>query len=1183
MRTLSLSLALLFVAGCKKDKDDTGDSKNGDGPVGKVDRDGDGFNEEDDCDDYDASVNPDAEEICDDVDNDCDDEIDEGVTAVFYADADGDGYGDDESALEACVAPTGYVEDNTDCDDTSDDTNPDAAERCDGEDNDCDGTVDEDVQATWYADADDDGFGDPAGATDDCDPPEGFVENADDCDDTTALANPDAEEICDEIDNDCDGSVDEDVLSTFYADADGDGFGDGATTVEACVPPTDFVEDDTDCDDADPGVNPGATELCDGVDNDCSGTPDDDYAADASIWYPDVDTDGFGDAAGSVETACDQPSGYVADATDCDDTDFAVNPDAVEVCGDLTDNDCDGNTDDVDADGDGIVSDACAGGSDCDDDDASVFPGATDAWYDGVDADCAGDSDYDADADGYDSDSYGGTDCDDTTSAAYPGGPDTWYDGIDGDCAGDSDYDADADGYDLDAFGGEDCDDTDAAINPDAIEVWYDGVDSDCSGDVSFDDYDADEDGFVALAYGGSDCDDTDASIYPGAPDPVYDGVDSDCAGDSDYDYDGDGFDSAIYGGTDCADLNPYRYPGATERWYDGIDQDCAGDSDYDADADGYDSDAYGGTDCDDTSALAHPGGTEVCGDGVDNDCDGTAENVDADGDGYYPLACGGGDCADGNAARNPGATEVWYDGVDQDCGGDDDDDADGDGFQSAYEDSDGTLGTDCYDFAAEMYPGAGEVLDDGFDNDCDGVAAGTTSQGLSAANADLSIYGDATERLSQGDPGFARAGDMNNDGDDDFVVGSIFDSTSASRSGAAYVVFGPLSAGSATTINTIADVKMTGESASDYAGRSVVGLGDVSGDGIDDLAVAALNDDDGGTDAGAVYVIEGPLAAGSFSLSTADAKLIGAAGGDVFADAAWAGDMNGDGTNDILVGAQGNDDAGADAGAAYLFFGGSLSGSVDAGTSADATLTGEDAGDAAGSAVGGAGDFNGDGNDDLLIGALKDDDGATDAGAAYIVFGPVTTDFSLALADLKYTGVAASSGVGQFASLVGAGDTNGDGVDDVLIGANTESAAAYYTGAAYLIQGSTSPGSGTLSLSTADAKLEGYGARDRAGDSVGRAGDVDGDGLSDIIIGAGYSSYDSDQGGSVYVMTGPFSGTSTVQNAYFHTWVSEDGARAAGRGVGDLDGDGLDDVMMGAWRAGSQTGELHLFFAGGF
>ena len=161
--------------------------------------------------------------------------------------------------------------------------------------------------------------------------------------------------------------------------------------------------------------------------------------------------------------------------------------------------------------------------------------------------------------------------------------------------------------------------------------------------------------------------------------------------------------------------------------------------------------------------------------------------------------------------------------------------------------------------------------------------------------------------------------------------------------------------------------------------------------------------------------------------------------------------------------------------------------------------------------------------------------------GAVSLVLGAATaTDADLsAAAQVKWTGVSDGAGVGQFASISGAGDVNNDGFADLLIGANTESGAAWNAGAAYIILGSSAPGSGTVSLATADAIFTGALENDRAGDSLGPAGDVNDDGFADIIIGAGYSSYDSDQGGSVYVITGPVSGTVDLQQSFFHTWVS--------------------------------------------
>ncbi len=353
--------------------------------------------------------------------------------------------------------------------------------------------------------ADDTGGGGDDGADDDTGAATGPVDadgdgaTADvDCDDANPDIHPDAQEICDGIDNDCDGATDDaddsvTGLSTFYGDADGDGYGAADRPVEACAARPGRVDNALDCDDASSAIHPDAAEVCDAIDNDCDGRvngPDADGAVD---WYADADADGYGDATQLVATECpaDAPSGAVQDTTDCNDANAAVHPGATDAWYDGVDSDCAGD-DDYDADADGEQSDA-HGGTDCDDADATINTAATETWYDGVDQDCRGDGDYDADADGYDSDAYSGEDCDDTDAAAYPGAADTWYDGVDSDCAGDGDYDADADGYDSDAYSGTDCDDADASVHPYVLEVSTDtdGVDNDCDGNADAADTDA--------------------------------------------------------------------------------------------------------------------------------------------------------------------------------------------------------------------------------------------------------------------------------------------------------------------------------------------------------------------------------------------------------------------------------------------------------------------------------------------------------------------------------------------------------------------------------------------------------------------------------------------------------------------------------------------------------------------
>ncbi len=261
---------------------------------------------------------------------------DDQIEARFaeLTDADGDGYQD-----------AAYGGD--DCDDSDPAVHPGGTEVCNGIDDDCSGSADDELKAPWYPDDDGDGFGDAGGMSLTCDPEEGWVDNDEDCDDGSDAVNPDADEICNGVDDDCDDETDEEDAEdagTFFEDSDGDGFGDVASFAIACAAPTGFVEDATDCDDADAAVYPGAEELCNGIDDDCDGDEDEDDATDAATWYADDDSDGYGDPE-STTRACELPADHVADNTDCDDGDDDIHPGGLETLGDEDDGDCDGDED----------------------------------------------------------------------------------------------------------------------------------------------------------------------------------------------------------------------------------------------------------------------------------------------------------------------------------------------------------------------------------------------------------------------------------------------------------------------------------------------------------------------------------------------------------------------------------------------------------------------------------------------------------------------------------------------------------------------------------------------------------------------------------------------------------------------------------------------------------------------
>ena len=361
------------------------------------------------------------------------------------------------------------------------------------------------------------------------------------------------------------------------------------------------------------------------------------------------------------------------------------------------------------------------------------------------------------------------------------------------------------------------------------------------------------------------------------------------------------------------------------------------------------------------------------------------------------------------------------------------------------------------------------------------------------------------------------------------------------------------------------AHAKLVGEAADDHAGSAIDSAGDVNGDGLDDILVGAEQESSMALYAGAAYVIYTPVGA-TFDLSAADAKLTGEQTDDrAGASVAGVGDMDGDNLSDIAVGAYRNSSEGEDAGAVYVMYGPVMGDASLA--DADAKIAGEAEGDWAGSALAGVGDVDGDGFGDLAVGAYRESSGGTWAGAVYLVYGAPSGEVSLADADAKFTGEADTDQAG--AAVAGAGDINGDGIDDLVVGAMGADGGNAY-GAAYVIYG---PVFGTQSLASADAKITGEAVADYAGGAVSVVGDMNGDGRDEVLVGAKFEDSAAGNAGAAYLLHGSVWSTVDLGAADAKlTGEAPDSYAGSGvAGVGDVDGDGLGDLVVGASGDSSQ------------
>ena len=558
----------------------------------------------------------------------------------------------------------------------------------------------------------------------------------------------------------------------------------------------------------------------------------------------------------------------------------------------------------------------------------------------------------------------------------------------------------------------------------------------------------------------------------------------------------------------------------ADEIPYDGIDQDCDGEDLTDVDGDGQDSTEVGGRDCDDTDPEVHAGNAEEC-NGIDDDCDGL---IDADD--TYNLVGG----------------ETAYHDADGDGYGDPDTEAVFCEVPSGWIAS----SDDCDDGDAAVYPGAKEICDDGLDNDCRGWDAECREPQVIGAT--LEYLG--TSRGESAGDWVSHGGDIDGDGFDDVVINAP---GGGAVDGIAYVVFG----GAVSTASTSGPIALDGAGVAIGDGGDMgfsAGVGDVDGDGLGDVLVSAAELKE-------VYLFSGAslaTMAGQVPPDLADAVLTNT---QRFAMVAGAGDTNGDGVGDLLIQSAGHSNNwDYSTGGAFVFLG-PVTGDLVLEDAAP-QLYGDSLYGSCGRYLDGAGDTNGDGLDDVVILDVESANMTGWSGEAYLVLGPVTADRELVDADaiIGHEGSIIQPDYVEWC-VAHADDTDGDGYDDLLIGSAAMVSGEVRGGGVVLLRG---PFESEVLMDDADAKLFGDGGR--AGTSVASAGDLNDDGFPDIVVGDLAADPGEDDAGVVYVVLGPISGSHGLADADFEfDGQNHDDWAGYSASAGDFDGDGRVDLIVGA------------------